>query len=299
MRKKPTGGNIPVRNGLWAIAICIMAIAAAACLSADTAGQEGKVKSTQSGEQMGPVSPGQDAPPGQPPDQAVAACTGKSSGDACQFTERDGIVSGFCDEVPGILACAPERVPGNGRELTRHDSLTATDSTPVSMQALETPVAAVSGGTGNFTLKSTAGTDGGTMPVEYTCDGEGFSPPLSWSGAPRGTVEYALMLTTLPVDGSTRWNWVLYRIPGTATGLLENSTGGGVVGTGSHGTVMRYDPPCPNGPGAKTYTFTLYALSAPPALSGNPQEVTGPVLTEALSPITLGKASYTLSYARS
>jgi len=136
------------------------------------------------------------------------------------------------------------------------------------------------------------------MPDEYSCDGSGSSPVLSWSGVPDGTKEFALMMTTLPVDGSTRWNWILYHIPGTATGIARNGSSIGILGTGSHGTVMMYDPPCSQGPGAKMYTFTLYALSASPDLPASPEEVTGPVLTNAISSITLGKASLNLNHAR-
>jgi phosphatidylethanolamine-binding protein (PEBP) family uncharacterized protein len=107
------------------------------------------------------------------------------------------------------------------------------------------------------------------------------------------------MMTTVPVDGSTRWNWVLYGIPGSTTGLEKDSSGIGTLGTGSHGTVMEYDPPCPQGPGDKTYTFTLYALSETPKLPISPEQVTGPGLTNAISSITLGKASFNRSYGRS
>jgi phosphatidylethanolamine-binding protein (PEBP) family uncharacterized protein len=151
---------------------------------------------------------------------------------------------------------------------------------------------------GTFVLTSSAGTSSGTLPAEYTCDGAGATPALSWTGAPAGTKEFALMMTTLPAGGSTRWNWVLYGIPGTTTGLAKNSTGVGTTGTGSHGTVMQYDPPCSQGPGAKVYTFTLYALSASPALPLSADKVTGPVLTSAITPVTLGKASFSLSYTR-
>ena len=137
------------------------------------------------------------------------------------------------------------------------------------------------------------------LPAEYSCEGTGSTPTLSWSGAPAGTTEYALMMTTVPVDGSTRWNWVLYGIPGSTTGLEKDSSGVGITGTGNHGTVMQYDPPCPQGPGVKVYTFTLYALSATPKLPISPEQVTGPVLTNAISSITLGKASFNRSYGRS
>jgi len=149
-----------------------------------------------------------------------------------------------------------------------------------------------------FTVSSAAGTDGSALPAEYSCDGAGSTPALTWAGAPFGTKEFAVMMTTIPVDGSTRWNWVLYGIPATAAGLAKNSTGVGTVGTGSHGTVMKYDPPCPQGPGAKLYTITVYALSASPSLPASAEQVTGEVLTSAISFVTIGAAALNLSYAR-
>ena len=65
------------------------------------------------------------------------------------------------------------------------------------------------------------------------------------------------MMTTLPGDGTTKWNWVLYSIPESTTGLARNSSGVGILGVGSHGSTMAYEPPCSQGPGAKVYTFTL------------------------------------------
>ena len=152
---------------------------------------------------------------------------------------------------------------------------------------------------GSFILSTNASLDGKALLQEYTCDGAGSSPALSWSGAPAETKEFALMMTTVPVDGSTRWNWVLYHIPQSARGLLKNGSAIGILGTGSHGTIMKYDPPCSQGPGPKTYTFTLYALSASPVLPENTSQVTGPVLTSAIAPVTLETASFNLSYTRS
>jgi formylglycine-generating enzyme required for sulfatase activity/phosphatidylethanolamine-binding protein (PEBP) family uncharacterized protein len=151
---------------------------------------------------------------------------------------------------------------------------------------------------GSFALTSDAGADGGTLLADYTCDGTGSSPALSWSNAPAGTQEFALLMTTLPGDGTTKWNLVLYGIPGTTTGLIKNSSGVGIAGVGSDGPTMAYQPPCSQGPGAKRYTFTLYALSASPQLPDAANEVTGAVLTQAISSITLGSASITLSYTR-
>jgi phosphatidylethanolamine-binding protein (PEBP) family uncharacterized protein len=149
-----------------------------------------------------------------------------------------------------------------------------------------------------FTLTSDAGVDGGTLPVEYTCDGDGSSPALSWSHAPAGTTEFALLMTTLPGDGSTKWNWVLYGIPASATGLAKNTSGVGTAGVGSDGPTMAYQPPCSQGPGPKTYTFTLYALSASPSLPSAAVQVTGDALTNSIASITLASTSLSLSYTR-
>jgi phosphatidylethanolamine-binding protein (PEBP) family uncharacterized protein len=53
----------------------------------------------------------------------------------------------------------------------------------------------------DFVLTSTAFEDGGTLPLVHTCDGAGSSPPLSWTGGPAGTLEYAVLMTTLANDG--------------------------------------------------------------------------------------------------
>ena len=166
-----------------------------------------------------------------------------------------------------------------------------------SSPAAATPAAPGQAG-GTFTLTSPVAVDGGSLPAEYTCDGGGASPALSWSNAPAGTREFALMMTTLPGDGTTKWNWVLYAIPASATGLAKNTSGVGTPGVGSDGPHAAYQPPCSQGPGAKLYTFTLYALSASPSLPASASQVTGAVLTGAIANITLGSASLKLSYTR-
>lgn len=180
----------------------------------------------------------------------------------------------------------------------RHPIFTKAVFAAILAVVIAMPFAACAAGEKKMTLTSDAGIDGGTLPVEYTCDGEGATVPLAWSNVPAGTREFALLMTTRPPDGSTRWNWILYGIPGTATGLAKNGSAAGVLGTGDHGTTRSYDPPCPKGPGAKTYTFTLYALSASPKLPGDPDLVTGPVLAEAIAPVTLGSGALNLNFGR-
>lgn len=145
-------------------------------------------------------------------------------------------------------------------------------------------------------LSSPVGVDGGLLPVDYTCDGTGSSPVLNWSGAPAGTRELAVLMSTLPGDGTIKYNWVLYGLPATTTALSKDSFGLGTLGIGSDGPAAAYQAPCSQGPGAKQYTFTVYALSATPTLTGSP--VTGAALATAMAPLTLAKASLTLNFTR-
>jgi len=152
----------------------------------------------------------------------------------------------------------------------------------------------------DFTLTSSAFVNGGTLPAQYTCDGSSGmlspNPPLAWSGAPSGTMTYALTVTTIALDG-TKYNWVLYNIPNTVTSLTEATTQG-TAGVSTDGSELRYYPPCSSGPGEKTYTFTLYALSGTPTFSVPESEVTGLILTGAISPLIIGTSQINVSYTR-
>ncbi len=150
---------------------------------------------------------------------------------------------------------------------------------------------------GTFTLASDVGEDGGRLPTEYTCDGAGASPALAWANPPAGVAQYAVTMTTLAPDGATKYNWVLYGIPASATGLAKNTAGVGTLGVTTNG-VRAYAAPCSQGPGDKLYTFTVYALSGAPSLPSSPEQVSGEVLSAAIAPLALGSASLDLSYAR-
>ena len=150
---------------------------------------------------------------------------------------------------------------------------------------------------GRFTVTSVSFADGGALPAEFTCDGAGTSPPLAWSGVPAGTVELAILMSTLAKDG-LKWNWVLYRLPPAPASLAPASNGGGTCGLTSDGPNLAYSPPCSLGPGPKTYTFTVYALSGRPTLPSQPNQVTGAVLGDSISTITLAKAELSVTYTR-
>jgi len=140
--------------------------------------------------------------------------------------------------------------------------------------------------------------NGGALPDDYSCDGSASSPALSWSGAPAGTTEYALLFSTVPTTGTVKYNWVVYGINSRVTSLSKNTLGVGTVGVGSNGAATTYQPPCSQGTGSKTYTFTVYALSASPVLRVASSAVSGDVLLAAIASTTLGSASLNVSHTR-
>lgn len=149
-----------------------------------------------------------------------------------------------------------------------------------------------------FAITTNANNSDGQLNVDYTCDGKGVSPELSWQNAPSNTKSFVIMMKTLPVDGTTKWSWVLYNIPSTTTHIDANNTSVGILGMGSHNSILAYQAPCSQGQGNHIYTVTIYALSSEPQLPADHNSVTGEVLTESIKNITLDTVSIDLNYSR-
>ena len=150
----------------------------------------------------------------------------------------------------------------------------------------------------SFVLRSTAVTDGGSYPTEFTGDGEGVTPPLAWSGAPAGTKSYALIMHHTDVRGENISYWVLYNLPPDVLSLPKDVHGVGTLGLNSRGRRAGYAPPHSAGPGARVYVFTIYALSAPPQLAGSSTEITHETLLAAMKDKILASADLSVSYMR-
>ncbi len=111
-----------------------------------------------------------------------------------------------------------------------------------------------------FSLSSPAFGDGAAVPVEFTCDGAGGSPPLAWTDAPPGTRSFALVVHDPDAPGGEVTHWLLFNLPGEAAHLPPGVDGEGTPGTNSMDSIG-YLPPCPPpGDPAHRYIFTLYAL---------------------------------------
>ncbi len=141
-------------------------------------------------------------------------------------------------------------------------------------------------------LASPAFAPGAPIPRKYTCDGDDVSPPLSWTNAPTATQAFALVVADPDAPGGTWIHWVIFDIPGTATGLSRaippaaRLPDGSVQGVNSWGQVG-YGGPCPPEGGRHRYLFRLYALDtrlergADIAAAGLMEAMEGHVLAQA------------------
>lgn len=149
---------------------------------------------------------------------------------------------------------------------------------------------------GSFLLSSPVVEDKAKLPKEFTGDGDGISPPLSWSNAPAGTVGYAFLMDHIDPQGNCKWYWTIYDIPASAKSLEKGSHGLGKLGTGFRG-MIGYEPPSSKGPGAKTYVLTLYALSAPLSLDSS-QKIDRQTLLTAIKGKVLASSSLRVVHTR-
>lgn len=119
-----------------------------------------------------------------------------------------------------------------------------------------------------FTLSSSAFVHHGEIPSKYTCEGRDISPPLSWSGVPRGTKSLALIVDDPdapdPRAPKMTWvHWVLYNLPPSSNGLPEGVPGSDLPAGTKEGVNdwkrTGYGGPCPP-IGRHRYFHKLYAL---------------------------------------
>ena len=118
-------------------------------------------------------------------------------------------------------------------------------------------------------ISSAAFADNGDIPAEFSCEGEGMSPPLKWSNLPEGTRSLVLLVTDedLPTPNLSLFkivHWVLYNIPVDVTGFDPGVTGAELSELGievgpNWSRETEYYPPCPVS-GRHRYVFRLYAL---------------------------------------
>jgi phosphatidylethanolamine-binding protein (PEBP) family uncharacterized protein len=150
-----------------------------------------------------------------------------------------------------------------------------------------------------FTLTSPGLGAGKALAARYTCDGAGISPPLSWANPPMGTKGFAIVMDHVPPDGGHHWYLLNWGIPSKTRAIPANSAKVGYLGGNSVNKDIGYAPPCSQGPGSKTYTITVFALSGTPNLpKKSSAAVTRDALLSAISGITISKAALDVTYTR-
>ena len=124
--------------------------------------------------------------------------------------------------------------------------------------------------------------DGGDIPAKFTCAVKppGGSPQIDWSGAPAGTMSFALIFHDGDVHPGKSFDdvthWIAWNIPATATGLPASVAATADLPDGTRqGHNIRqqagYMGPCPPKGLPHHYTLELYALDTKldlPATSG-------------------------------
>ena len=157
-------------------------------------------------------------------------------------------------------------------------------------------------------LTTTAWPDGAQIPAKYTQAGEQVSPELKWTNVPAGTQSFVVNMldpdVAIQKGTETQPHWIVWNIPGTATGLPEGVKPGADLPDGSH--QISASGPQYRGPGAAAngplhhYTFEVYALDIPKldvTASTATQPVTAALETratvmKAIQGHVLGKAVY-------
>lgn len=184
-------------------------------------------------------------------------------------------------------------------------------------------------------LSSPAFVDGAAFPIQFTCEGKGISPPFNWKGTPDGTQSLVVIMDHMPKQRlnskvshgekdnkhprsnpkqdeldkvstlrakrqkpeSLRWYWTLYNIPADTSGIASGESVG-TLGSNVVNHKNEYTPPCSKGPRQKNYTFHLYALSEPLALSQS-ENISEAILRESMRGLILDSDSLTVSFERS
>ncbi len=142
-------------------------------------------------------------------------------------------------------------------------TITAETATATAVPATATATAESTRAPSTLALTSDAFTNDGAIPVKHSCNGDGTSPALSWTGVPAATKSFALIVhdPDAPVEGGFT-HWIVTDIPAAAWSLPAAVPAAGVI-PGGGVQLVAYRGMCPPaGAAAHHYHFRLYALDS-------------------------------------
>lgn len=125
------------------------------------------------------------------------------------------------------------------------------------------------GGAPSIELTSPAFATGARLPERFTADGEGVSPPLTWSGVPAGTRSLVLIVEDPDAPAPAPFvHAIVWGLPPHETRLAEGAIvrdgdggpDGRDVGWNSYLREGWLPPDPPTGHGNHDYVFQLFAL---------------------------------------
>jgi Raf kinase inhibitor-like YbhB/YbcL family protein len=127
-------------------------------------------------------------------------------------------------------------------------------------------------------LESPAFEDGGSIPPRHTADGEGVSPPLSWSDPPSGAEAFVLLVedpdapSPQPLVHLLAWDLPpeLRTLPEGQFASPRHQGLDEVLGKTSYLQAQWLPPDPPTGHGPHLYVFQIYALADRLNLNGHP-----------------------------
>jgi len=137
--------------------------------------------------------------------------------------------------------------------------------------------------------------DGGTIPVNFTCDGSDDPPVLTVTAVPEGTQQLALIMDDPDAPTPDPFvHWVVYDIAGDATQITDGNDDF-TYGLNDFGSEDWRGPCPPPGSGPHGYIFTLYALDAVIEL---PEGLDGRELAAAIEPAVILEAEVGATFER-
>ncbi|MGZ3497468.1 MAG: YbhB/YbcL family Raf kinase inhibitor-like protein [Vulcanimicrobiaceae bacterium] len=158
---------------------------------------------------------------------------------------------------------------------------------------------AAAGVTDSFSLTSTTFKNNGYLPKSTVydkagCNGENRSPDLAWSGAPKATKSFAVIMHDPDAPAPGGWyHWVVYNVPSTTHSFATaEQIPPNELGKTSWGEIG-YGGPCPPPGKPHHYHFTLYALDTA-HLGGD--ALTGPQVESAVRGHVLAQTTLTGLY---
>ena len=138
----------------------------------------------------------------------------------------------------------------------------------------------------------------------FGCEGKNISPALKWSGAPKGTLSFAVTVYDPDAPtGSGWWHWLVINLPADSTGLAEGAgSAGGKLPAGAVQGRTDFGAPgfggaCPpQGDKPHRYIFTVCALKTEKI--DVPADASAALIGFMLNANKLGSATFTAKYGR-